>query len=96
MNGEMRMWVDVALLVAFPATVATGLFHGPRWFPCYWHTGCAAILVALVLAHLWLEEHGLRVQLRRFRERLYGADPDVRVEEVVVEMEREWDEEEKK
>ena len=76
MNDDLRMWVDMALILVFPATLLTGMFMGPRGLPCHWHTGCAFILTLLVLLHLMVNERGLLRVIKRFREVLYGRDGD--------------------
>ena len=92
MYKDFRVWIDMFLLFLFPATVFTGLFHGPGWFPCYWHTGMALFLVLAVLAHLFLNEHPLKASLKRFREMIFGLD-EVTFEDVFSDPDN-YDEEE--
>mgnify|MGYP001548859347 FL=1 len=92
MIKDLRVWVDVALLFFFPATVFTGLFHGPGWFPCYYHAGMAFFLVVAVIAHLVVNEHGLRLSLKRFREIIFGLD-EISFEDVFSDPDN-YDEEE--
>ncbi len=82
MKKDIRVWIDLVLLLTFPITVVTGLFHGPGYFPCYWHTGSAFFLILFVVLHLLVNEHNLRRIMKRFSELLFGAESSVSFEEI--------------
>lgn len=92
MDKDIKVWINMALLFLFPATVFTGLFHGPGWFPCYWHTGTSFFLVLAALAHLVVNEHALKNSLKRFREIIFGLD-EISFEDVFSDPDN-YDEEE--
>ena len=82
MNKELRIWVDTLLLVMFPTTVLTGIFHGPRYFRGYWHTGTAFFLLVLVTAHIVLHERGVRSTLNGFKRMVLDVDTNDRVHDL--------------
>lgn len=70
LKQDLRAWIDLGLLFFFPATFVTGYFHGPGRFPCYWHGGMSFFLLLFTIAHVLVNEQGLRNALFRVKKLL--------------------------